>query len=803
MLTFAPIIKHYITMIHKTILLSLATLAVTSALAQTTVAHFDMSLTNDNTITEKVTNSHFTVQSKLAPFTVDGIDGEALRFDGYSNFVKATVPVSTFSTEALTLNVVLAAETYPMMQVDVAETTPTFATICGNLDEATKSGFAFELSSQGDLRFRYGSASGFVMTILADEKLPRGEWCLLTATLDKANNAASLYLNGRQIATGRMSRANVVHSTTDFYIGKNQENVTDPWTGKMLLNAFCGIIDDISISNGVTDFTVIDLVDMSLFHPDFNYPAERYADNIWRPQFHGMPSGAWTNETHGMLYSDGRYHVFFQKNANGPYMSRLHWGHISSENLYDWREEPIAIAPGESYDIKGCWSGCIYEQDGTPYILYTAVDNAKATIAQAKALDEGLISWEKQGIVINGRPSGLSDDFRDPFYFEANGQKYVIVGTGKNGVGACTLHRYENGSWTNDGSIFFQGSTANLHGTFWEMPNVTRMDGDRWLFTCTPLGTGAGVRTLCWVGTIGTDGKFTPEGTLQYLEMGGICKDGYGLLSPTISPLPTSPRRGRSNHPAEAIPPSGGTVGGLLIGIVPDKLPTQTNYEMGWAHNYSLPREISLAADGSLIQKPYSGLTAMRSTTAVTKTLTTAATESLAPVNGRQLELLGDFDIATGTCGFRFLKSGSNQASLTYDADHGTLTLDLTAMQRQQNDGGSYNGIYTATVPERLTRLHVYLDGSIADIFVNDRWAYSVRLFPTDAAATEAEVFTTSPATAKVQAWTLDAKQTAGIKAIDNGKQPTSNSVYDLQGRRVSLPHKGLYLCNGKKYVAR
>ena len=67
-----------------------------------------------------------------------------------------------------------------------------------------------------------------------------------------------------------------------------------------------------------------------------------------------------TNETHGMTYSRGRYHVFFQKNANGPYMSRLHWGHISSENLYDWQEKPIAVYPGEPFDLKGCWSGCTY-----------------------------------------------------------------------------------------------------------------------------------------------------------------------------------------------------------------------------------------------------------------------------------------------------------------------------------------------------------------------------------------------------------------------------------------------------------
>lgn len=755
--------------------------------AQTLVAHFDMSLSNGK-ITEAVTNTDFTVNSQLPACSIKGVSGQALRFDGYSNYVKAAVPVSSFSTEAMTISVSLSAESYPMMQVDVAEDTPTFATICGNLDEDAKTGFAFELSSQGDLRFRYGSATGFLMTVNGGQKLPRGQWCDLTAVLDKAGNEAAIWLNGMKIGSGRMSRADIVHSDKDFYIGKNQMNITDPWTGKMLLNTFCGAIDDISISNGAIDFSTLDLIDFSLLPPpDFNYPAERYAENIWRPQFHGMPSGSWTNETHGLIYSGGKYHVFFQKNANGPYMSRLHWGHISSENLYDWTEEPIAIAPGEDYDIKGCWSGCVYEDEGNTYILYTAVDNAKATIAQAKAKDNRLIEWEKQGVIINGRPSGLSDDFRDPYFFTANGQKYIIVGTSKNNVGACTLHKYDGDSWTNDGTIFFQGGNANQHGTFWEMPNVTPMGDGKWLFTCTPLNTGVGVRTLCWVGTIGTDGKFTPDGEVQYLEMAGISRDGYGLLSPSIYQ-----KDGKT----------------LLLGIVPDKLPTQTNFEMGWAHNYSLPREISLAADGLLVQKPYSRLTGMRTETSLSKELALTGIESLAPVSGRQIELLGEFTVASGTCGFNFLKSGSKQVSLTYDADSGNLTLDMTSLDRTVNDG-VYGGIYSVALPKKVAlgeklKLHVFLDGSIAEIFVNDTWAYSVRIFPNDAAAVEAEVFATNQMQTNVKAWTLNAgNPSSGIKSLWMS-QRSDNSIYDLQGRHLNVvPQKRIYINNGKKYVSR
>ncbi len=755
--------------------------------AQTMVAHFDMSLKNGSII-ENVSNKSYSVSSQLPACTVAGLDGDALRFDGYSNYVKAGLPTATLSKETLTMSVMLATETYPMMQVDVAETTPTYATICGNLDEGLKKGFALQLSSQGDLRLQvyvnYGG--GYLVTVDGTEKLPRGQWCNITMTFDKAGNAVTLYLNGAAIGSKKSNKCDLQMDSQDFYIGKDAADVK---SGPFLINTFCGAIDDIKISNEVIDFTVIDLPDYSQIPLDFSYPAERYAENLWRPQFHGMPSGSWTNESHGLIYSGGRYHVFFQKNANGPYMSRLHWGHISSDNLYDWKEEPIAVYPGESYDMKGCWSGCVYEDGGNIYLLYTAVDNAKARIVQAKAMDSGLINWGEKQVIIDGRPTGLSDDFRDPYYFEANGQKYVIVGTSKNGIGACTLHQLKNGTWTNDGAVFFQGTNAALHGTFWEMPNVTPMGDGRFLFTCTPLNTSAGVRTLCWVGTIGTDGMFTPTGDMQYLEMGGISRDGYGLLSPTIYLYGDKT---------------------LLLGIVPDKLPTEENFKMGWAHNYSLPREIGLVTDGALLQKPYGGLTALRTATTVAKDLTLIGSESLAPVSGRQIELLGEFTVGEGVCGFHFLKSGDKQARLGYDPGTGILTLDYTTLSRISTDAGKWS----AALPKRVNtgetlKLHVFLDGSIVDIFVNDTWAFSTRIFPIDANAVEVEAFAETSMPVKVIAWTLDAKQTASnIHSVTRMESSLYDSaIYNLHGYRVAQSAKlnslqrGVYIQSGRKII--
>ena len=169
--------------------------------------------------------------------------------------------------------------------------------------------------------------------------------------------------------------------------------------------------------------------------------------------------------------------------------------------------------------------------------------------------------------------------------------------------------------------------------------------------------------------------------------------------------------------------------------------------------------------------------------------------------------------MGTGNVGFNFLKTGSEKASLTYNVNLGTLTLDITALTRQVNDG-VYGGIYTVTLPEKVNtggklKLHVYLDGSIADIFVNDKWAYSVRLFPNNAAAVEAEVFATASAEANVKAWILNPEQNIEDGIVDipwndaHVQASGTSAIYDLQGRKLNgKPQKGLYIKDGKKYYA-
>lgn len=752
-----------------TILFALATSLATLNLNAELVARFDMEA-HDGQIKEMLSGETFDIQGHFAPENVPGAVGNALRFDGYTSHIEAALGnIFADGTQQMTVSMWVAIPCYPIIQIDTNTTEKTAIATCLNTDDRT--GFGFYIGFDGKYSFRT-YIGGWPVNIDVDSPLPVNEWNHLVAVLDGKTRKLTLYNNGIEVGTARANGAMSFASCT-FYMG---QSTASRMSGPFELMSYNGLIDDISIWNEALDIAAIAAEAENA--PNLDIPASRFADDILRPRFHGMPAAGWTNECHGMTFSDGRYHLFFQKNADGPYMARLHWGHISSENLYDWREEKIAIAPGDWYDIKGCWSGCVFTDDeitgGKPNILYTAVDYAKAMIARAEPESEALDNWTKYSgnPIISGRPSGLSDDFRDPYFFRHGDDAFIIVGSSKGGVGTTTLHRYNasTGLWSNNGDTFFSGSNAATDGRFWEMPNITPMAGGKWLFTATPLGTSQGVRTLYWTGSIDTEGKFVPDvasAAPRLVEMNS--REGFGLLSPTIY-----------NHDGRTI----------ALGIVPDKLPSISNWNLGWAHCYSLPREWSLDADGNLVQKPFAGLSGLRGKTSFERSnFVLDQTISLAPVAGREVEISAIFEVGSSSFGLNIFKAAGAKGSISYCPSTGEVIADFSSLMRIVNDGGIYDGVYRCPLPIRPAageelKINVFIDHSIIDIFINDRWATSIRVFPTEEDANGIEAFAEGPTNIRqLQAWVLDSSGDSGINSIvaGNNQQPNVD-VYNLSG---------------------
>lgn len=750
------------------LLAPVAALAAAAPAGAALVAHFPMDVRGGQ-ITEAVSGQRYYVQGHFAPENVAGAQGQALRFDGYTSWVNASLgDIIPAGSRSMTVSLWMAVPCYPIIKIDENTSEQTPIATCIN-DEA-KTGFGFYIGFDGRYSYR-AYIGGWPVNIAVSAPLSPYEWHCLTAVTDAAARTVTLYDNGTPVGQAR-ANGEINFAPGPLTLGRGtREN----YSGPFLLTSYNGLIDDLRIwDEAVPQAT---LAEWQPENPaNLDIPASRFADDRLRPRFHGMPAAAWTNECHGMYHSGGRYHLFFQKNADGPYMARLHWGHISSENLYDWREEKIALAPGAPYDIKGCWSGCVFADDeitdGKPNIIYTAVDYARATIAQAAPDDEQLNDWTKSADnpIIDGRPGGLSDDFRDPYFFRHNGKAYIIVGSSKEGVGTTTLHEYNpaTGTWSNDGRLFFTGSTAQLCGTFWEMPNITEMEPGKWLFTVTPLGTSAGVRTLYWSGSIADNGQFVPDEysrSPRQVEMES--REGYGLLSPTIY-----------HHDGKTI----------ALGIVPDKLPSEDNWDLGWAHCYSLPRQWSLGDKNQLMQKPLSLLEGMRAPGGYSRAaFTLNGTESLAPVSGRAFEICGTFEVGTNPVGFNIFKNTQATGTITYNPRTNELTADFSRLARLVNDGGVYGGIYRCALPEILRRgsdlkLDIFVDHSIVDIFINDRWATSIRVFPTAADADGVEVFANGGDVnvKELRAWNLTKSADSSINGILADRETDESRPVDV-----------------------
>lgn len=70
-----------------------------------------------------------------------------------------------------------------------------------------------------------------------------------------------------------------------------------------------------------------------------------------------------------------------------------------------------------------------------------------------------------------------------------------------------------------------------------------------------------------------------------------------------------------------------------------------------------------------------------------------------------------------------------------------------------------------------------------------------------DVAANKAYLAVPTADTGEVRGFSLTGDNADGMKTIDNGQLTMDNAVYDLQGRRVVKPTRGLYIVNGKKVV--
>jgi sucrose-6-phosphate hydrolase SacC (GH32 family) len=619
----------------------------------------------------------------------------ALRLDGYSvwiNHVSGQLPLPTTGEFAITAW--LALESYPVNEAAIVQQ--------GSKSEGE---VRFSIDKWGHLRFLQGDESS-VKTCQSEVPLPRGKWIHLAVSVSQSGETI-LYLNGAPCGRSTASQAprSFVVNARGITLARSNDS---PATAEIFMTGVLnGLIKDVRVFNtSLSKESINSVLERSMPNglPDLQINGIWFPDDRQRPEYHALPPRAWTNEPHGLIHWKGEYHLFYQKNANGPYWGHINWGHMTSPDMYRWTERPVAISPGPGPDSEGCWSGSVIEHDGKLALIYTGGGGRKASICLALSEDGIHFTKHPDNPVIPQPPPDRNPEFRDPFVWREGDVYYMIVGSAVKDVGGTSLlYRSEDlVSWRFLKSLMV-GNKDNS-GVFWEMPIFVKLGDRHVLIVCEVPG-----RASYWVGTW-KDETFTPD---------AIAPRRLDLFNHYLSPTPHITQDGQV----------------ITIGIIPEMRSSKDQWQAGWAHLYGIPRMLSLDAGGRLQQVPAPGI----------------SSASRVIFSGREMQLPeGTPNLLNSTAGsclevsvtfargqsksvsilLRRSPDGREQTVLRYEWTTGTLILDRSASSLNTAVSHAVQSThYDPLKPDRLD-FQVFLDNSVLEVFVDRRDAFASRIYP-------------------------------------------------------------------------
>lgn len=443
----------------------------------------------------------------------------------------------------------------------------------------------------------------------------------------------------------------------------------------------------------------------------------------YRNHYHLMAPIGWINDPNGFVYFQGAYHLFYQYYPYDSAWGPMHWGHAKSTDLIDWTHLPVALAPTETYEADGCFSGSAIEKDGKLYLMYTGHverDGIKREV-QCMAISEDGITFEKYAgnpVIADQELGDHGDirDFRDPKVFERDGLYYSVVATKTaEEIGRILMFRSEDLLHWEFFSVLLEGEAHQ--GVMWECPDLFELDGHAVLLM-SPIemaedqyqfwninSTVAFIGQMDWL-----TGRFQVE---NYHEI----DQGMDFYAPQT-----------------CLDDRGQRVMVAWMQMWNRTIPT---HEFGhkWSGSMTLPRVLQVK-DQRLVQKPVSGIERYLAPVQEIKTLDIQDTYQLSDCLADASYVRMTLDLAQTNYFFiKIFGNDSNFLEIRYNRQETLLTIDRSQMEIGIT--GKESRIMTsrsAVVPLKDNQLclELFKDTASLEIFANEQVSLTSTFYTTE-----------------------------------------------------------------------
>lgn len=431
----------------------------------------------------------------------------------------------------------------------------------------------------------------------------------------------------------------------------------------------------------------------------------------WYPKFHIAPIAGWMNDPNGLCYYKGRYQVYFQHHPYSPVWGPMHWGHVSSKDLVTWRREPIAFAPSVEEDRDGVFSGsAVASDDGeTLYAYYTghrwrngANEDEGNLQVQMMATSKDGITFEDKKMIIDS-PEGLLH-FRDPKVWKMDDIWYMVFGASSaDSRGQVWLYTSTDmNEWTFD-RILFEDLDPNVF--MLECPDIFPL-GDKWVLQYGPMGpkpTGYSSRNGHGSGYV--VGNWAPGEDFEPLTEYRMADWGHNYYAPQTFETPDGRR----------------VVFGWMGAFT---LPIASQKEDAWSGALTLPRNLSLSPELTLVSPPLEEVKKLREETQDLGSFKVAVNETVTLLeDAGPVEVEVEFDLTKSTSeriGFLVHKTPSGEHTyLGYDNLAGTVFVDR---RLAGNGDRGYRAVPLRDLgyEEKTLKLRIFVDNGSVEVFVND-----------------------------------------------------------------------------------